>query len=37
MSSTGDRAYSPEEPPRGRIYVPQGPVWDAWSAPDGGA
>ncbi len=37
MSSHGDPAQDPEEPAPGKIYVPEGPLWDAWNAPDGGA
>jgi hypothetical protein len=37
MSSPGDPAYSPEGSRHERMYVPQGPMWDAWTAPDGGA
>src|SRR5580658_6025586 len=37
MSSPGDPAHGPEEPPQRRIYVPEGPAWDAWNAPGGGA
>jgi hypothetical protein len=37
MSSSGDPTHGPGEFPQGRIFVPQGPMWDAWVAADGGA
>lgn len=37
MSSRGDRPDGPDDPPLSRIFVPEGPVFDAWIAPDGGA
>ena len=37
MSSHDDPAHGPQDAPQGRIYVPEGPMWDAWNAPDGGA
>lgn len=37
MSSSGDPTHGSGEPPQGRIFVPEGPFWDAWVAPDGGA
>lgn len=37
MSSLGDRPDGPDDPALGRIFVPEGPMFDAWIAPDGGA
>jgi hypothetical protein len=37
MSSPADPARGPEEPLQSRIYVPEGPAFDAWNAPGGGA
>lgn len=37
MSSHDDPAHGPQNAPQERIYVPEGPMWDAWNAPDGGA
>jgi hypothetical protein len=37
MSSPGDPTHGPDERPQSLIYVPEGPKWDAWMAPDGGA
>lgn len=37
MSSYGDPAQCPNDPPRDWIFVPEGPIWDAWNAPGGGA
>ena len=37
MSSRGDPPDGPDDPPPGRIFVPQGPMFEAWIAPDGGA
>jgi hypothetical protein len=37
MISSDDPTRGPDERPQSRIYVPEGPKWDAWMAPDGGA
>jgi hypothetical protein len=37
MNSHGDPAHGPDHPPQDLIFVPQGPLWDAWNAPGGGA
>lgn len=37
MSSRDDQAGGAEGPAPGRIFVPEGPMWDAWVAPGGGA
>lgn len=37
MSSHDDPAHDSEDAPQRRIYVPEGPMLDAWNAPDGGA
>lgn len=37
MSSHDSPAHAPDDPPLGDIYVPEGPMWDAWNAPNGGA
>lgn len=37
MSSHDDPIQDSEEPAPGGIYVPEGPTWDMWNAPDGGA
>lgn len=36
MSSPGNPTVGPDEPPQVPIYVPEGPMWHAWIAPDGG-
>jgi hypothetical protein len=37
MSSRGDPPDDPDGPRLGRIFMLEGPVFDAWIAPDGGA
>jgi hypothetical protein len=37
VSSSDDPAYGPDEPSQGRIFVPEGPMWEAMVAPNGRA